>query len=219
MRSASMATLDNSTLQQARLDLLSRSGGIVAFPVAGALYWLAMGICGYTLDHDSWRIVALIGSAMLFPTAFLLATLFKANIFVRDNPLASLAGLPMATVGLLPFALYIVLDGSAIQLLPLALAIGMSLHFPILGWMYGSRVCALHPIVRTASALGVWMIFPGGRFTILPLVVMVIYVITAPLLRAEIVRARIAQPCAAPNGGPAAPVENSGVTEGPPSVS
>jgi hypothetical protein len=27
------------------------------------------------------------------------------------------------------------------------------------------------------------------------------------------------QPCAAPNGGPAAPVENSSVTEGPPSVS
>ena len=30
---------------------------------------------------------------------------------------------------------------------------------------------------------------------------------------------RNAEPCAAPNGGPATPVGNSGVTEGPPSVS
>jgi hypothetical protein len=32
-------------------------------------------------------------------------------------------------------------------------------------------------------------------------------------------QARNAQPCAAPNGGPAGPVVNSGATEGPPSVS
>jgi len=33
------------------------------------------------------------------------------------------------------------------------------------------------------------------------------------------VRSRTSQPCAAPNGGPATPLGNSGVTEGPPSVS
>ena len=67
-----MSMLDESTLQETKSDLLSRSGGIVAFPVAGALYWLVLGICGYMLTWDTWRIVALIGSAMLFPTAFLL---------------------------------------------------------------------------------------------------------------------------------------------------
>jgi len=166
---------------------------MVAFPVAGALYWLVLAICGYTLSPDLWRCVALIGSALLFPTAFLLARFFKANLFVRDNPLASLGGLPMATVGLLPFALYVVLDGSTIQLLPLALAIGMSLPFAILGWMYGSRVCTYHPFVRTFLAFAVWIMLPDGRFTILPLTIMVIYLVTAPLIRSEILRARAQQ--------------------------
>ena len=166
---------------------------MVAFPVAGALYWLVLGICGYMLTRDSWRCVALIGSVMIFPTAFLIARVFKANLFVRDNPLASLGALPMATVGLLPFALYVVLDGSTIQLLPLALAIGMSLPFAILGWMYGSRVCTYHPFVRTFLAFGVWIMLPDGRFTILPLTIMVIYLVTAPLVRVEILRARVAQ--------------------------
>jgi hypothetical protein len=94
----------------------------------------------------------------------------------------------------------LVFEGTAIQLLPLALAVGMSLHFPILGWMYGSRICALHPIVRTALALGVWMVLPGSRFTILPLVVMMIYVVTAPVKRREIMHARNAQPDGPANG-------------------
>ena len=36
---------------------------------------------------------------------------------------------------------------------------------------------------------------------------------------ALVIGARHAEPCAAPNGGPAKPSGNSGVTEGPPSVS
>ena len=179
-------------LQEAKRDLLSRSGGIVAFPVAGALYWLVLGSCGFVLTQETWRLVALVGSALLFPTAFLLARVFKANLFVRDNPLASLGGFPMASVGLPPFALYIVLDGQAIQVLPLALAIGMALHFPILGWMYGSRVCAFHPLVRTVVAFAVWAMLPEGRFTILPLMVTALYVTTAALVRVEVLRARAA---------------------------
>ena len=187
-----------------------------AFPVAGAIYWLVLAICGYMLSRDSWRIVALIGSALLFPTAFLLARLFRANLFVRDNPLASLGGLPMATVGLLPFALYVVLDGSTIQLLPLAMAIGMSLHFPMLGWMYGSRVYTYHPIVRTALAMAIWIMLPDGRFTILPLAITAIYGVTAVLVRFEIQYACTSQQSVSPNVGPATPVEKRGGTERPP---
>jgi hypothetical protein len=39
------------------------------------------------------------------------------------------------------------------------------------------------------------------------------------LLRDKIAEHKIVEPCAAPNGGPAAQLGNSGVTEGPPSVS
>ncbi len=60
---------------------------------------------------------------------------------------------------------------------------------------------------------------PDGRFTILPLTIMVVYLITAPLVRIEILRARVAQQIAPQNGGPASPVGNSEVTEKPPSVS
>jgi len=39
------------------------------------------------------------------------------------------------------------------------------------------------------------------------------------LLRGKIAEHKIVEPCAAPNGGPATQLGNSGVTEGPPSVS
>ncbi len=192
--------MNQSSLLEAKRELLSRSGGIVAFPIAGALYWFVLGVCGYVVALDTWRGVALIGSVMIFPTALLLARLFNGNLFVRDNPLASLAGFPLAAVGLLPFALYFVLDGPAIQLLPLALAIGMSLHFPILGWMYGSRALTFHSPVRTGLALAVWMMVPDGRFTILPFMVMILYLVTAPWVRSEIVHTRIAQQDGPANG-------------------
>ena len=185
-----MSAFTESSLREAKRDLLARSPGIVAFPVAGALYWLGLAIGGVVLTLDTWRIVALIGTAMLVPMAILIARIFKANLFAMDHPLASLGGLPMASVGLPLFALYIVLDGATIHLLPLALAIGTGLHFPIVGWMYGSRVCAFHPLVRAVLALAVWLILPEGRFTILPLVVVAIYVVTAVLVRGDVLRAR-----------------------------
>ncbi len=187
-----MNVLNQSSLDEAKRDLLSRSGGIVAFPVTGLLFWFALSICGFMLTPDAWRLVAFIGSGLLVPTALLIAKLFKTNLYVPGHPLAALGGLPMASVTLPLFPVYVVLDGPAIHVLPLAFAIGMGLHFPLVGWMYGSRVCTFHIWIRAVLAFAVWAIWPEGRFTILPLVVAVVYLVTAVLVRAEVLRARAA---------------------------
>ena len=59
-------------------------------------------------------------------------------------------------------------------------------------------MCTFHPLVRAVLALAVWVMVPGGRFTILPLVVVAIYVVTAVLVRRDVLRARAVVETAAP---------------------
>jgi len=64
-------------------------------------------------------------------------------------------------------------------LVPLILAIGMSQHWPIVGWSYGKTVLySAHAIVRALLGFAIWNWLPSGRTTILPLSVALIYVST-----------------------------------------
>ena len=60
--------------------------------------------------------------------------------------------------------------GSAVQLVPLILAIGMSIHWPVVGWTYGrTGLYTAHAIARALVCLFIWARMPESRFTLLPL--------------------------------------------------
>jgi hypothetical protein len=83
---------------------------------------------------------------------------------------------------------------SEVSLTPLILAIGLAMHWPVIGWFYGrSALYSAHAIARGVSALALWVLFPEHRTTWLPASVALIYTLTivAILIDVSMVRAKL----------------------------
>jgi ABC-type sugar transport system permease subunit len=77
---------------------------------------------------------------------------------------------------------------------PLSLGIGMSLHWPVIGWMFGRTILfSLHTAVRAAAVIAPWHVFPQDRFTLIPLAIAAVYLVTALAIAIGIARLRSAK--------------------------
>jgi len=62
---------------------------------------------------------------------------------------------------------------------PLILGIGMSIHWPVIGWTYGrTAIYTAHAVVRAIACIVLWNWFPSTRFTVLPFAVSATYLAT-----------------------------------------
>ena len=175
-------------LDQERRRYFIQSNGGIALPAAGALYWLALGVVGFWLKPGHWMLLAFVTSGLIFPLGLALQKPLKANLLVK-SPLSGLMGPALAAM-MLSWPVTIAASGVDKSLAPLALAIGMSVHWPVIGWLFGSRVCLLHALSRAILATGIWYLFPSDRFTLIPLVVALLYGLTTWGLHREVSRAR-----------------------------
>ena len=182
-------------LDAARRDLLRRSGGGISMPVAGAIYWAALGTAGYFLTPSQWVLAAFFGSGTIFPLALLLAKPLRSDLMIRNHPLNSLAPRAVLAINLL-WPVYFAMFATAPALVPLSLAIGMGLHWPIIGWLYNSRACMEHAVARVTVVSLLWFGYPQGRYTVLPFAVAAIYLVTIHFMRREVAAANhaVAQP-------------------------
>ena len=167
-----------TALHKDRLDTYVRLRGGFPLPLAGAVYWLALGIAGYYLPLAPWFQLALFGSGAIFPIGLLFAKIFKNN-FMKDKQAAGDVILP-ALIGMLLFwPMLVAAMKTEPQLAIIILAIGMSIHWPVIGWSYGrTALYSAHSIVRALVVLWIWMTMPEARLTILPFAVAAIYLVT-----------------------------------------
>ena len=177
-------------LKAERLASYLRLKGGFPVPLAGAAYWLVLAWAGYALSLRDWVTVAMWGSGLIFPLALVLAKAFR-NDFMRDKTAVSDVLLPTFVSMLLFWPML----GAAIwtepQLAPLILAIGMSLHWPVIGWSYGrTALYTAHALVRAALAFAIWTWMPEARFTLLPLSVAVVYLATVAAILVDVRRGR-----------------------------
>ncbi len=168
----------------------ARLRGGFPVPLAGATYWAALGAAGYALDLGTWAMVAFIGSGAIFPVAVLYAALFR-NPFLKDKTSIGSVIVP-AFVGMLLFWAFIAAAArEAPSMTPLILAVGMSIHWPVIGWSYGRSVLfSAHAVARAAIGTTLWFLFPDERLTWLPLSVAAIYLVTVALILADSAQAR-----------------------------
>lgn len=161
-----------------RLASYIRLRGGFPVPLAGMTYWIAVGVLGYVVDPKQWGFWAFILSGSIFPVALLYASIFR-NDFMKDKNALGSVILP-AFVGMLLFwPIAVAAWWTEVGMVPLTLAIGMSLHWPIIGWSYGrTALFAAHAVVRAVVVFLIWWLMPDARFTLLPLSVAVIYLLT-----------------------------------------
>jgi hypothetical protein len=183
-----------TALLQDRLASYVRLRGGFPIPLAGAVYWGVLGTLGYSMELPAWSMTAFVGSGAIFPMAILFARLFR-NDFMRDRTATGDVLIPTFIGMLLFWPMIVAAVREGPQLIPLILAIGLSLHWPVIGWSYGrTALYATHAVVRAALALAIWLALPDARLTLLPLSVAAVYLATvvAILLDARRVEARLA---------------------------
>ena len=161
-----------------RLASFVRLKGGYPVPLAGAVYWAALGVAGYQLNLHNWILAAFFFSGAIFPLALLLAKIV-GNPFMKDQTASGDVLLPTFVSMLLFWPIAFAAFGTAPQLVPLILAIGMSQHWPVIGWSYGKTgLYTAHSLVRAVGSLAIWALLPEGRLTLLPFFVCAVYLAT-----------------------------------------
>jgi hypothetical protein len=114
----------------------------------------------------------------MFPLALLFAKLFRNN-FMRNRTAVTNVPFPAFASMLLFWPTAISAWWTYPAIVPLILAIGMSTHWPIIGWTYGrTALFTTHAVMRVIACFILWKWFPSTRFTLLPFTVALIYLAT-----------------------------------------
>lgn len=164
-----------AAVRRDQLDSFIRLKGGFPFPLAGAIYWAALGLAGYSLSVQSWNLAAFVFSGAIFPLAILLSKIFRSD-FMKDKTATGDVLGPAFISMLLFYPIAFSAFWAAPQLVPLIVAIGMSQHWPIIGWGYGKPgIYSAHAIIRALGAFVIWNWIPEGRFTLLPFWVCAVY--------------------------------------------
>ena len=165
------------------------AGGGISLPVAGAIYWIGLALASPYLDASQWAFYAAVFSGMIFPLGLLLQKPLAAPFMKAKSPLSGAAMYSVMAINLL-WPVHAIIFNTAPAAAPLTLALGMTLHWPVIGWAYGSRVAIGHGFVRALVVSLLWFALPDGRFDILPLAIAALYLLAAAGMRWEISRLR-----------------------------
>jgi hypothetical protein len=141
-----------------------RLRGGFPIPLAGATWWAALGTMGYFVhDPNAWILLTFYASGLLFPLALLYARIFRIDF------VSMLLFWPVAIAAFWSYP----------PLVPLVLAIGLSLHWPVIGWHYArTGIYVAHAVCRSIACFVLWNWWPSTRFTLLPFTVAAAYLLT-----------------------------------------
>jgi hypothetical protein len=177
-----------SALLRERLAAFVRLKGGYPIPLAGAAYWLGLAALGYFMTGKAWVIWAFIGSGAIFPLALLFARIARVN-FMQDKTAVGSVFFPAFVSMFLFWPMAIAAFWTEVDLAPLILAIGMSIHWPVIGWSYGrTAIYTGHALARAIAVFAVWIAWPQDRYTMIPLVVAAAYLITVAIILVDAAR-------------------------------
>ena len=174
-------------IERRKLAVIANGG--IAAPLAGAIYWFALFVLGIYVSNYTWCLLAFISSGLLFPLALLLQKPTKSNLMVKNDPFTGVVFASLTNI-VLGWSITIAAFYTNLALVPLALAINMSLHFGGIGWAFGSKAIMAHPIIRAAIVTALWYALPEFRFTAIPLAVSLVYLGTIPFILREVATAK-----------------------------
>jgi Family of unknown function (DUF7010) len=187
-----LATIDVQMLGAERRRFFLATQGGVYFPITGAIFWLGLGVAGFYLSPRSWCVGVLSAGFIAIPIGIVLFKKLVAHLMLK-SPLVSLI-LPALLPVALSLGMALAAFNSDMTLVPLALVIGLASHWPAVGWFYETPIFAVHSLARVVSAVALWFLLPGGRFTWLPLSIGLVYAGTAMWILRDLRRLRLAAP-------------------------
>lgn len=157
---------------------------MLSMPIAGALAWSAAGVFGAFLpDEDAASIALFLCMPAVFPLALLVSRFTGESLFGGGgrNDLDRLFGygilMSMLVWGIaLPFWM---MEPSS---LPLSGGILAGLMWVPLSWILQHWVGLFHAIARTLLVTFAWFLFPNHRFTLIPALIVLVYLVSIAAL-------------------------------------
>lgn len=170
------------TLSELRADF-GRSR-LLSMPIAGAIAWSAAGLFGAILpDAESAAIAMFLCMPAVFPLAFFVGRVIGEDVFGAkgQNELDQLFMLGLLMSNLV-WGIAIPFWMTEPSSLPLSVGILAGLMWVPMSWILQHWVGPFHAVARTVLVVAVWFLFPGQRFTLIPAVVVVVYLISIAAL-------------------------------------
>lgn len=167
-------------LLDVRRGAYARLRGGYPIILAGTVFWLALAVMSQFMQPVALLQAAFGLSGMIFPVALVFAWLARIP-FMKDRTVLSPLLVPTFIAMLLFWPmLFIATAEAGAGVIMSILAIGLSLHWPVIGWTYGRTAlfCA-HAIIRAGLVFWIYYAFPGQQMLYIPLAVAACYAVTA----------------------------------------
>lgn len=171
------------TLEVQREEFANKK--FLATPIAGLIVWLIIGLAGLTLPDRTTVWVLFIGTGSIVYLGMFISKFTGENFLEKNKPRNEFDQLFFFTVGqaMLVYAIaipFFILDYTS---LPMTVGILTGLMWLPFSWMIKHWVGIFHAVVRTASVLALWYLFPEQRFVTIPFAIVLIYLVTIMILQ------------------------------------
>lgn len=172
------------TIDEARADLARRTHRGLGMPLAGLLYWVAVGIVVQVLPLKTALLVAFFATGAVFPLGLAFTRLMGADLINKGHVLNGLGGILNAVQAFYwPILILVYLVAPAWTLF--AMVVLFCSHFMGYGWLYDSR--GYWVLAIGGPVLAIVLAFAIGERThfALPPVVAGVYAVACALIAAE----------------------------------
>ena len=157
---------------------------LLATPLAGLMAWLTVFISGvfFTDQITVWVLFIATGSIVYLGMG--VSKLTGENFLDKSKPKNTFNTLFFYTAAqaILVYSIAIPFFIENYTSLPLTVGILTGLMWLPISWIIDHWIGIFHAVLRTASIVTLWYLFPENRFVVIPLTIVVIYVITIVIL-------------------------------------
>ena len=157
-----------------------RQNRFLTMPITGMIVWAGIGLVGAFLPTHQAVLATYLGTGAIFYLALLVAKLTGEDILGRKRKgnFFDKIYLSIMAMSLLVFALAIPFQFQNPTSVPLTVGVLTGLMWLPFSVIAGHWVGYFHAIVRTMLLVAAWFMFPEHRFTVLPAIIVAVYLIS-----------------------------------------
>ena len=170
------------SLQELRLDFITRRKGSMALPMTGIIAYSAAAMLSLLIDPrwHNWVLTACFWSIM--PIGALMMKIRGEELgSAAENPLFGLAA-KGRWMALATWTVHIMVWIHAPELVPVTIGICFALHWVVFSWTVDHPVGFIHLAMRILFVLSAWHLFPGNRMGAVAAGVALAYAISVIML-------------------------------------
>jgi len=166
------------TLEEQRDEYSQRR--FLAMPLAGTIAWSVVGLAGVFLSTENAAWVLFIATGCIVYLGLFISRFTGENFLDKSKEKNTFDGLFLYTVmmALLVYSIaipFFLVDPSS---LPLTVGVLTGLMWLPLSWVIQHWVGIFHAVSRTLLVVLAWYLAPEHRFTLIPLIIVLVYVVT-----------------------------------------